>query len=159
MRILIVSDTHGRNGNFLEAYEKVKPVDMVLHLGDIEGYEDEFEEWVDCPFYAVAGNNDFFTALPREREIMIGDYKAMLCHGHYYRVSMTSQHLAEEARARECDLAFFGHTHRPEIKDLGDVTLLNPGSLSYPRQDNRKPSYMMMDIDRFGDAHFTICYL
>ena len=59
MRILVVSDNHGRMGNFLTAYEKVKPVDMVIHLGDTEGTEDEIEEAIDCPFYAVAGNNDF----------------------------------------------------------------------------------------------------
>jgi len=43
MRILVVSDNHGRMGNFLTVYEKVKPVDMVIHLGDTEGTEDEME--------------------------------------------------------------------------------------------------------------------
>lgn len=159
MRILIVSDTHGRNGNFRAVYDKVKPVDMVLHMGDVEGTEDELEAMIECPFYAVAGNNDFFTELPREREIMIGGYKALLCHGHYYRVSMTNTLLADEARFRGCDLAIYGHTHKPSVEYEKGVTLLNPGSLSYPRQDGRKPSYMMMDIDRQGEAHYTICYL
>ncbi len=134
-------------------------MDMVLHLGDVEGAEETFVSMVKCPFYAVAGNNDFFTSLPMEQEIQIGTYKAFLCHGHYYRVSMTNQLLADEARARGCSLAFYGHTHRPMIERNQDVTLLNPGSLSFPRQDNRKPSYMIMDIDRHNEAHFTICYL
>lgn len=159
MKILIVSDTHGRNGNFKAVYQAVSPVDMVLHLGDVEGAEETFASMVKCPFYAVAGNNDFFTSLPMEQEIQIGTYKAFLCHGHYYRVSMTNQLLADEARARGCSLAFYGHTHRPMIERNQDVTLLNPGSLSFPRQDNRKPSYMIMDIDRRNEAHFTICYL
>ena len=159
MKILIVSDTHGRNGNFKAVYQAVSPVDMVLHLGDVEGAEETFASMVKCPFYAVAGNNDFFTSLPMELEIHIGTYKAFLCHGHYYRVSMTNQLLADEARARGCSLAFYGHTHRPMIERNQDVTLLNPGSLSFPRQDNRKPSYMIMDIDRHNEAHFTICYL
>ncbi len=159
MKILIVSDTHGRNGNFKAVYQAVSPVDMVLHLGDVEGAEETFASMVKCPFYAVAGNNDFFTSLPMEQEIQIGTYKAFLCHGHYYRVSMTNQLLADEARARGCSLAFYGHTHRPMIERNQDVTLLNPGSLSFPRQDNRKPSYMIMDIDRHNEAHFTICYL
>ncbi len=159
MKILIVSDTHGRNGNFKAVYQAVSPVDMVLHLGDVEGAEETFASMLKCPFYAVAGNNDFFTSLPMEQEIQIGTYKAFLCHGHYYRVSMTNQLLADEARARGCSLAFYGHTHRPMIERNQDVTLLNPGSLSFPRQDNRKPSYMIMDIDRHNEAHFTICYL
>lgn len=159
MRVLIVSDTHGRNGNFRVVYEQVKPVDMVLHMGDVEGSEYELESMVECPFYAVAGNNDFFTDLPREREIMIGNYKALLCHGHYYRVSMTNRLLADEARARGCSIAFYGHTHKPDIDYIGDITLLNPGSLSFPRQDNRRPSYMIMDIDRKGEAHYTVNYL
>ena len=159
MKILIVSDTHGRNGSFKAVYQAVSPVDMVLHLGDVEGAEETFASMVKCPFYAVAGNNDFFTSLPMEQEIQIGTYKAFLCHGHYYRVSMTNQLLADEARARGCSLAFYGHTHRPMIERNQDVTLLNPGSLSFPRQDNRKPSYMIMDIDRHNEAHFTICYL
>ena len=159
MRILVVSDNHGRMGNFLTIYEKVKPVDMVIHLGDTEGTEDEIEEAIDCPFYAVAGNNDFYTTLPREQEIQIGKYKALLCHGHYYRVSFTNQMLAEAARQRGCTLAFYGHIHRPVIDRQEGVTLVNPGSINLPRQENRKPSYVMMDIDRQGEAHFTMCYL
>ncbi len=159
MRVLIVSDNHGRMGNFLTVYDKVKPVDMVIHLGDTEGTEDEIAEAIDCPLYAVAGNNDFYTYLPREQEIMIGKHKAFLCHGHYYRVSFTTQVLAEEARRRDCSLAFYGHIHRPVIEYRDGVTIVNPGSLNLPRQENRKPSYVMMDLDRQGEAHFTVCYL
>ena len=159
MRILVVSDNHGRMGNFLTVYEKVKPVDMVLHLGDAEGTEDEIEEAIDCPFYGVAGNNDFYTILPREQVIEIGRHKALLCHGHYYRVSFTNKMLAEEARLRGCTLAFYGHTHWPVIDQQEGVTLVNPGSLNLPRQDDRKPTYVMMDLDRQGDAHFTLCHL
>ena len=159
MKVLIVSDTHKKNDNFFRVLEKVSPIDMVIHCGDIEGSEYAIAESAGCQVEMVAGNNDFFTSLPMEQEIQIGTYKAFLCHGHYYRVSMTNQLLADEARARGCSLAFYGHTHRPMIERNQDVTLLNPGSLSFPRQDNRKPSYMIMDIDRHNEAHFTICYL
>ena len=39
------------------------------------------------------------------------------------------------------------------------ITVLNPGSLSFPRQDGRRPSYMLMEIDREGEAHYTVNYL
>ena len=66
--------------------------------------------------------------------------------------------LRKEARARGFDIAMFGHTHRPYLEMEEDLTLLNPGSLSYPRQDGRKPSYMIMEIDSAGKAHFTLNY-
>ena len=43
MKILIVSDTHGRENNFLEAFEKEKPIDKIIHLGDLNGLEDYIE--------------------------------------------------------------------------------------------------------------------
>lgn len=46
----------------------------------------------------------------------------------------------------------FGHTHKPYLETKDGVTILNPGSLSYPRQEGRRPSYMIMDIDEAGEA-------
>ena len=34
MKILIVSDTHGKDGNLLRAIEKEKPVCKIIHLGE-----------------------------------------------------------------------------------------------------------------------------
>ena len=45
------------------------------------------------------------------------------------------------------------------LEQKENITVLNPGSLSYPRQDGRKPSYMLMEIDRNGEAHYTLNYL
>ena len=36
MRVLIVSDTHRRNETYLQVLEKITPIDMVVHCGDIE---------------------------------------------------------------------------------------------------------------------------
>ena len=35
-----------------------------------------------------------------------------------------------------------------------DLIVLNPGSLSYPRQDGHKPSFMLMEIDKEGRLIF-----
>ena len=51
-------------------------------------------------------------------------------------------------------IAMFGHTHKPYLERRGDLTVLNPGSLSFPRQEGRRPSYMLMDLDDEGEAHF-----
>lgn len=161
MKILIVSDTHRRDENLREVIEKTAPVDMLIHLGDAEGSERYIEEWVNegCRLEMVLGNNDFFSSLDREKEVKIGKYKALITHGHYYGVSMGAEGLAEEAKTRGCDIAMFGHTHRPFLTEIGGVTVLNPGSLSYPRQEGRRPSFMIMEIDDEGMSHYSQNFL
>ena len=159
MKVLIVSDTHRINDNFCQVLEKEGRVDLVVHLGDAEGSEYFLQEKAGCPLEIIAGNNDFFSELPREKELEIGGYKVLVTHGHYYYVSVGMERIKEEGVARGVDIVMFGHTHRPLI-DIGDeVTLINPGSLSYPRQEGRRPSYIMMEIDKEGEAQFEVKFV
>lgn len=159
MRVLIVSDTHRRNDNFFSVLDRVGPVDMVVHCGDAEGGEYAISEAAGCPVQIVLGNNDFFSDLPRESEFQIGRYKVWLVHGHNYFVSMGNENLKQEAIYKGVDIVMYGHTHKPVIDLEDSVIAINPGSLTYPRQDNKRPSYIMMEIDRFGEAHFTLNFL
>ncbi|NBK93745.1 metallophosphoesterase [bacterium 1XD21-13] len=159
MKVLIVSDTHGRDTTLKRLLEQVKPIDMLVHCGDVEGSEDYIRAMAGCPVHIVAGNNDFFCDLPKEEEFLIGKYRVLLTHGHYYYISMGAQMIKEDARARGFDIVMFGHTHRPYLEQDREIVVLNPGSLSYPRQEGRKPSYIIMDLDREGQAHFTINYI
>lgn len=159
MKILIVSDTHRKLGNLIEVLEQEQPVDLLIHLGDAEGEEDVIEELAGCPMEIVAGNNDFFTNLPREKEICLGKYRILLTHGHYYYVNAGIAEIEREAYARNYDIVMFGHTHRPVVDYNKGIIALNPGSLSYPRQEGRRPSYIIMNIDEKGDADFEINYL
>lgn len=113
MKILIVSDTHGRHQALDRALEEAGKIDMFIHLGDVEGGEDYLEAVVECEKHIIRGNNDFFTELPREEEFEIGPYHAFITHGHYYYVSMGMETIIEEGRSRGADLVMFGHTHRP----------------------------------------------
>ena len=164
MKVLIVSDTHRKDTNLQEVIARTKPFDMLIHLGDAEGSEDRIRRWCmdqnpACEIHIVQGNNDFLSALPREEEVMIGKYRALLTHGHYYGVSVGPERLLEEAEYRGVQMAMFGHTHKPMLAEENGIVLLNPGSLSYPRQEGRRPSYMQIEIDREGEAHYTISYL
>ena len=159
MKILIVSDTHGHSENLEKVLEQTGPLDHFIHLGDVEGQEDYIEVIAGCPVHMVSGNNDFFSDLPREEEFWIGEYHIIITHGHYYGVSVGTERLKEEAMLRGIDIVMYGHTHRPEIDMEDQVTVLNPGSLSYPRQIGRRPSFLMMEIDGAGEAHYTIHYL
>ena len=53
----------------------------------------------------------------------------------------------------------YGHTHRPFYEKEEGLITLNPGSLCYPRQPGRKPSYMIMQIDSNGKLEITQEYL
>lgn len=158
MKVLIVSDTHRKNDVYLNLVELHKP-DLVIHCGDAEGAEYLLTEAADCPVHIVLGNNDFFSELPRELEIEVGGYKVWVTHGHNYYVSMGNETIKREAVARGVDIVCYGHTHRPVIDLDEEVVALNPGSLSYPRQENRRPSYIIMEIDAKGESHFTIAYV
>ena len=58
MKILVISDTHGRHGNFDKMLEREGQPDMLIHLGDVEEGEDYIRAVMECPVYMVAGNND-----------------------------------------------------------------------------------------------------
>ena len=158
MKILVVSDTHRQNYNYFKVLKMHSP-DMLIHCGDIEGCEQELMEAANCPVKMVLGNNDFFSELPREQEFNIGRYKVWLTHGHNYYVSMGTELIKQEAIARRMDIVMFGHTHRPLVDIDSNIIAINPGSLSYPRQEGRRPSYIIMEMDRDGELHFTIAYL
>jgi len=158
-KILIVSDTHGRIDNFMSVLRKVAPVDMLIHCGDVEGQEEEIKRLAGCETHIVAGNNDYFSTLPREEEFEIGHYKVFLTHGHGYGVSVGTERIVEEAVSRGVDAVIYGHTHKPFNEKIGGIRVLNPGSLSYPRQEGRDPSYMLMEFDRAGNMFCGISYL
>ena len=147
-KILVVSDTHRKLEGLKRALAAEKPVDLLIHLGDIEGDEEEIRSLAACPVEMVKGNNDFFSALPREEEIWLAGHKAFLTHGHDYGVSVGDEILRDEARARGCGIVMYGHTHRPVLDENdGGLTVLNPGSLSYPRQMDHRPSYAVILAD------------
>lgn len=159
-KILVVSDTHGIDRNFYEVVESEKPLDLIIHCGDIEGQEQEMiERTGSIPTRMIKGNNDFFTTLPAEQEFEMYGHYVFLTHGHKYGVNMDLETIKEEAFYRKTDIVMFGHTHKPVAKEEDGIFIFNPGSLSYPRQKNRKPSYLLLFIDDDGDIKYEIKYI
>ena len=161
MKILIVSDTHRQNANLKKVLKKESPIDLMIHLGDLEGSEEIFREWLGSAskLVAVRGNNDFFSDLESEREIELGGTRCFLTHGHYYNVSLDLEMIRSEAESRNCGIVMFGHTHKPVMESERGILLLNPGSLSYPRQEGRKPSYMVMEAENGRAPYVALKYL
>ncbi len=155
-RILIVSDTHGRHNNLETVLKRYDQIDLLIHLGDMEGGAAIIRKMASCPVEMIAGNNDFMSGLDSEKVIEIGKYRIFMTHGHRYHVHYSNEWVAEAAKKRNCQIALYGHTHVPEIGYVGDITVVNPGSLTLPRPMTMPPSYVLMEIDREGDVHFTI---
>ncbi len=161
MKILVVSDTHRKDDNLKDIIQAETPFDMLIHLGDAEGSEYAIQSWVEdsCRLEMVRGNNDFFSSLEPEIQLELGGHRILLTHGHYYNVSLGVENLYREALDRKCDIAMFGHTHRPFLETRREVTILNPGSLSYPRQEGRRPSYMILEMDESGHIQYHQHYV
>ena len=159
MKILIVSDTHRNEDNLIEVLEKEKNLDFLIHCGDVEGAEDEIEHYAGCKTVFVAGNNDFFSRLPREAELQVEGMKVWVTHGHNYYVNANPEYIRKEARIRNIDVVLYGHTHRPVIEKTEDLIVINPGSLTYPRQEGRRPSYAVLELVERDVQRLEIVYL
>ena len=159
MKILVVSDTHGYNEKMYEVIEKESPFDVMLHLGDIDGEHIRLRDRVDCTLHIVAGNNDYDLDLDRVKVIDLCGHRAVLTHGHRYRLYTGYDPLYYLAAENQAELVFFGHTHVPVVHEEGPVTLVNPGSLTYPRQHGRQSTYIVGDIQTGKKPVFEIKYI
>ena len=160
-KILVVSDNHRKLDNIYQLLEENPDISYFIHLGDSEGCEDAIRTHLPkgCESYFVQGNNDFFAYLPKEIEMRLGKERLFLTHGHLYGVGFDLQGLADEARARNCSMALFGHTHRSFSRVVNGVLCINPGSINFPRQENRKPSYAMFYLDKKGNLRTEAKYI
>ena len=113
MKILILGDTHAQDDIFLRILSAEKDIDAMLHAGDFEGSEFIYSELTDCPFYYIAGNNDFFTDAPYERIVELDSSRIFMTHGHRYDLHSGYTTLHREAVRRGASIAVYGHTHEP----------------------------------------------
>ena len=133
--IVIVSDTHRRQGHGLEGrtLEAVREAAVVVHAGDFttETVLDAFGEASDR-LEAVSGNNDDAATrerLPTRLTVEAEGVRMVVVHGHEH--SETALSLL--GREVDADVVVFGHSHRPGVTEADGVTLLNPGSHAQPR--------------------------
>ena len=77
---------------------------------------------------AVSGNCDFFSVVPNERIMKIGDYMILATHGNKYSVKSGLSNIKEVAEKNGVNFVFFGHTHKPTIEFVNDIYYINPGT-------------------------------
>ena len=159
-RLLIISDSHGRNENITEAVRREWPLQGTIHLGDFECSLQTIMQICPGTLDIVAGNCDPFSKVPREKIIPIGRYTAFLVHGSGgYAVSMDRRRLAAAAAEHGCQIALFGHIHRPVDEVVDGVHVINPGSISNPRQKGYRRSYGIMTVRGDGSLDYSQKYL
>ena len=163
LRILIMSDSHGRNENvelaIAQVREEIGEFQMLIHLGDV-GDARELESLAGEPCYIVRGNTDYDAKLLNANVIEAGGHRIFATHGHLYQVDMRLDLLRFAALENDCDIAMYGHTHVPYLEeDPDDVTILNPGSISKPRQADHRYTYMVMEIDDEDEVTYELRYV
>ena len=146
-RVLVVSDSHGRNENVERAIEKAGKFDIMIHHGDVGTQYRDVEHMAGVPTYIVAGNNDYARELLDRNIIEIGGHRIYATHGHRQDVHYGVERLYYLALENDCDIVMYGHTHVPYLDEDDDVTILNPGSLTYPRQEGHEKTFVIMTIE------------
>jgi len=128
--------------------ERLRRSDVVLHGGDVASLA-ALEELraLGPPVHAVAGNVDepaLQAALPQELVVEIEDVRIAMIH-----IPGPARGRADRLRARfpDADAIVYGHTHMPQVEQVGGVWILNPGS---PTERRRAPARTMLMLEVAG---------
>lgn len=167
MNYLVISDIHGCRTAaevFEEAYRIHQP-EAVLCLGDVlyHGPRNPVPENHDPKevarvlnayaerIFAVRGNceaevDGLMLDFPYNAEyssFLLGSRRVFMTHGHIYGPDNIP-------KLRPGDILLYGHTHIPDVSCRNGVYTLNPGSLTFPKENHPK-SYAVLT-----EAGFTI---
>ncbi len=92
----------------------------------------------DCPGAPVL-------VLPRQIVKACG-YSILLVHGHRHSVEVGLDMLVDSARAMDCDIAVYGHTHVPVVENFAHILAVNPGSAARPRGQSNA-GFAIIELD------------
>ena len=160
MKLMIASDLHGSEyyvNLMCRRLEEEKPERLVL-LGDLlyHGPRNDLPRDYDTracaallnelnpPPVAIRGNCDGEVDQLVLTFPMLSDFAVLFADG--YSLFLTHGHRLDEAKGRlgPGDVLFYGHTHEPYFTRADGVTLVNPGSVSIPK--NGSPhSYLVFE--------------
>lgn len=158
-KIIIISDSHGNMENVRKIFQKETNVDLVIHLGDILGQDELLKEICKCKTVAVKGNCDIITENKVFEIVEVENNKIFATHGHNYGVDYNIDTLGSVAENNGCNIAMYGHTHIPDNSIYKGMYVVNPGSVSRPRQLNHKPTYGVMKVEDSGKIDIRIRYV
>lgn len=158
MKIMVISDTHGDTNKAEEAIKKNKGINLIIHLGDYFRDAQKLSNmFPEIPIEYIYGNSDFMIEdVPAEKVLEIDGKRIFITHGHRYSVKWDYDKLYKKAEEMKVDLLLFGHTHIADLIRKESYCVLNPGSISDPRDDSNE-SYAIIDIES-GKVEPKLCY-
>lgn len=143
MKILVISDTHGKLNKVRDIFPKLKDIDLIIHAGDYLKDGETLGKEFGIPAVAVKGNCDGSYS-SSDFEIVETEYgRILVTHGHAENVNFHLTNLMYKALENDCKAAVFGHTHRAHIEESDGFYFVNPGSLTQPR-DGSDGSYAII---------------
>lgn len=142
-RVGVFSDTHGRLDALPEFLERLGQLDSVFHLGDCVEDALQLAMRLNSGFVSVRGNCDPFAQAPLEQVIEWNGHRILLLHGHLYPGRLA---LWYKAKQENCDVVCSGHTHVGSVERYDGILMVNPGSLSRPR-DGKGPSCAILTVE------------
>lgn len=95
----------------------------------------------------------YLRLLPAERRFKLGPARVRLVHGSPRRMN---EYLFEDrdpgsleriARGADCDVLVFGHTHKPWVKEIAGVLMVNAGSVGKPKDGDPRAAWVMLELD------------
>lgn len=149
MKVLVMSDTHGNIENAKNILNIVIPegVEVVLHCGDYVSDARLIKKFYpQIEVYSVYGNCDVGFGGAYSEVVTLEGVSIYMSHGHKYGVKWGDyEEVAIDAIAHEATVAVCGHSHKAYLKKEQGVWIMNPGSLTLPR-DSKYPSYGILEL-------------
>ena len=149
MRLLVLSDTHGRPSLIDRVLRRESKAKEIFFLGDVvRDIEEILPDYPDRNFHIVRGNCDYFCSYP---VFDIAEYKnavVYFTHGHQHSVKSGVGGIFTAAKNVGANIALYGHTHIANIEYRDGVYIVNSGSLALPR--NGTASYAVIDVTEKG---------
>lgn len=143
MRVALLSDIHDHITHLLQALLAAREHECthLLYMGDmarLSTFRTLREEW-SYAIDLVFGNNEYeLAAFQRAAQqwrstTLHGDSADVMLDGRRIYLTHFPWTAAKAAESGEYDAVFFGHTHVPEILNMGNTLIANPGEV-YGRQ-------------------------
>jgi len=136
MKIGIISDTHDHHQNVLKAIEifNVSGLEYVLHAGDMVSpfTARAFAEVTGAKLISVFGNCDGEKQYLKSTIEQIGGenygqiYKGQIA-GKKIFMTHKPDNIDKSVRSGSYDLVIYGHTHKQDIRRVGQTLIINPG--------------------------------
>lgn len=158
MKILVISDTHGRIERAIRLLPILTDLDAIIHLGDLVRDAELLQKYTDIKVISVGGNCDGVTSKKEALKIVESPFGPLLItHGHLHDAKIGIDRLLYQAAECKAKAVLFGHTHTPFYGVFDGVSLVNPGSLSLPGHQNQG-TYAILNIDPDGISCALVNY-